>query len=245
MVIAMSSFASYEAEYWVHNSAPDMFAPLVHDIDHFREFMCTTMCSFAAREAETWSYNAPDMVAPLAPDVDHFREFMFATMRSFAAREAECWVHHIAFGIFAPFAHDIDHFRKLMCATMSPFAAREAEYWVHNNALDIFAPLAPDVDHVREFMFATMRPFAALEVGIWSFGASGIFALRMCDVDESMRFAVHRATCRRLPFPAIIRLFLFWEAFLAIRHIIPKYMIYDICTLKCLFRKKSISRLRT
>jgi hypothetical protein len=135
-------------------------------------------------------------------------------MRSFAAREAEYWMHN-ASDMVASRVLDVDHFGGFMFATMRSFAAREAETWSYN-APDIFAPLAHDVDHFVGSMFAAMRSFAALDAVIWSFDAPDMFAPRMCDVDESTRFAVHRTTCRCLPFPAILRLFLYWETFLAI-----------------------------
>lgn len=93
------------------------------------------------------------------------------------------------------------------------------------------APLTRKVDHFREFVFAATSWLISLEAAACESLAPVVAAPSTPDIYESMLFAVHRTTCRRLPLRTITRLFLYREAFYAISsHIIPKYISYVIHT---------------
>lgn len=203
-------------------------AQLTRDVDHLIGFMGVAPNSFfAALDAVHCEFVASDMFASRTPEVDHIRLFMFATTSLCAALGA-VGCESIAPVVFAPCTRKVDHFVRFMFATMSPYAALEAAV-CESLASDMFASLTHEVDHCRAFMFAAVSLCAALNAAVCESLASVMAAPRTRDIDESMRFAVHRATCRLLPFPAIIRLFLLWETFAAIiRHIVPKCLKYEI-----------------
>ena len=198
----------------------------MHDVDHFLGFMGVAPSRFlVALDAVDCLFVASDVFAPLTREVDHVRKSMFAAMCLCAALGAVV-CESIAPGVFAPLAHEVDHVRKLMFATMSLFAALGAVGCLFV-ASDMFAPCTHEVDHFREFMFATTSLLAALGAAGCGSLASVMAASWMYDINESMLFAVHCATCRCLPLRAITRLFLYRETFPAIRHI-PKYVNYEI-----------------
>jgi hypothetical protein len=132
--------------------------------------------------------------------------------------------------VVAPRTHEVDHIWAFMFAATSPYASLGA-VGCESVAPVVVAPRTRKVDHFRAFVFAAKSRLISLGAAGCAFLASGIFASCIPDVDESMRFAVHCATCRCLPLRAIIRAcLLYWEAFLAIRHIIPKCIKYVIYT---------------
>lgn len=132
--------------------------------------------------------------------------------------------------MFAPCTRKADHFLGFMGVAHNQFFVGLDAVDCEFVAPDMFAPRTPEVDHLAGFMLTTTSRLLVLGAEDCESLAPDMFAPLTRDVEESTSFAVHRATCRRLPFPAITRLFLFWETFLAICHTIDLMYRYRYFT---------------
>jgi hypothetical protein len=144
---------------------------------------------------------------------------MVATMRPFASCGAEYWLCSAPVMV-APLIHDVDHFVGFMRVTMRwsfPQDAKGCDFV----ALIVFTPFIHDVNHFGELVFATMRRSFPQDAEGCEFVALVVVAPFTHDVYHC-RELVHCATCRRLPLPAITRLFLLRTTFDAICHIVQK-----------------------